>query len=432
MSRSGSSIFLCELNQLKSATKRTLTLAIGLLVILAGGGGLYWVQKGGAFKREQKPMYRTAEVDRGNITQFVTASGTLQPVGVVNVGTQVSGTVIERLADFNDRVAKGQILLRLDPTILQASIRQGQANQAAASATLELAKSNFNRNNTLIGRGFISAAALDQSRKEVEAAEAQVLLAKAQLERAQADLSNSVIRSPMDGIIIKRSIDIGQTVAASFQTPDLFQVARDLKEMQIHTSVSEADVGLLKEGQEVRFTVDAYPDREFTGRVTQFRLAPNVQQNVVTYNVITTVANPDETLKPGMTAQTRIVVASKQGVVRVPTAALRFRPSDLDDAMQKAAAFGKGKKADKDDAKKDAPQSDASAKVNPLDDGDIVTTKSGARIFKVYRLEENNILKPTDVTIGIANTRFTEMLTGELKPGEKVVVRSLVAEMKGL
>lgn len=411
---------------------RFLAIGIGAAIIAVSGAAVFFVQKSGTFKREEKPMYRTAEVDQGTITQFVQATGTLQPQGVVNVGTQVSGTVLERFADFNDRVKTGQILLRLDPTILQASIRQGQANVAAATATLELAKSTFNRNSNLIGRGFISAAALDQSKKEVEAAQAQVALARAQLERAQADLSNSVIKSPIDGVIIKRNIDIGQTVAASFQTPDLFQVARDLKLMQIHTSVSEADVGLLKEGQAVRFTVDAYPDREFTGKVQQFRLSPNVLQSVVTYNVVVEVANPDELLKPGMTAQTRIVVANKQNVVRIPTAALRFRPSDLDEAMQKLAAFGKGKKDDKKDEKSDDKKADKVVKVDPNDDGDIVTTKGGARVFKVYRLEANNILKPTDVTIGIANSRFTEMLTGDVKPGEKLVVRSLIAEMKGM
>jgi HlyD family secretion protein len=258
-----------------------------------------------------------------------------------------------------------------------------------------------------------------------------VAVAKAQLERAQADLANSVIRSPMDGIIIKRSIDIGQTVAASFQTPDLFQVARDLKEMQIHTGVSEADVGQLKEGQEVRFTVDAYPDREFTGKVTQFRLSPNVQQGVVTYNVITSVSNPDELLKPGMTAQARIVVANKQGVVRIPTAALRFRPSDLDDALQRMNTMGK-KKKDEGSSEASPKPAEKASKLDSSDDGDIVATKGGARIFKVYRLGEKNALTPTDITIGVANSRFTEMLTGEVKPGDKLVVRSLVAEMKGL
>ena len=189
----------------------------------------------------------------------------------------------------------------------QAQIKQAKAGLASAVATLELARSTYQRNTALVSRGFISAAALDQSKKEVEAGEAQVQLARAQLERADADFSNSVIRSPIDGIIIKRNIDIGQTVAASFQTPDLFQVAKDLKEMQIHTSVSEADVGLLKVGQPVRFTVDAYPEREFNGTVKQFRLSPNVQQNVVTYVVLIDVHNDEELLKPGMTATSRIL-----------------------------------------------------------------------------------------------------------------------------
>jgi HlyD family secretion protein len=401
----------------------------GWVVVLLGvllatlGYGLSRIKASGAFKRVEQPMYKTAEVDRGNITQVVTASGTLQPVSAVNVGTQVSGTVAERLVDFNDRVSKGQVLLRLDPVILQAQIKQARAGVASAQAALELARANFSRNNTLVGRGFISAAALDQSKKEVDAGEAQLQLARAQLERAEADLNNSVIRAPIDGIIIKRNIDIGQTVAASFQTPDLFQVARDLKQMQIHTSVSEADVGMLKVGQPVRFTVDAYPEREFTGSVRQFRLSPNVQQNVVTYVVLIDVKNDDELLKPGMTAQTRITVSSKTGVVRVPTAALRFKPSELDLLQQKL----KQGLLKKEDEKKEAPKPAADV----LDDGDIAVTRGGARIFKVYRLTEGNVLKATDITIGISNSRFTEMLAGDLKPGESVVTRSLLGELKG-
>jgi HlyD family secretion protein len=230
-------------------------------------------------------------------------------------------------------------------------------------------------------------------------------------------VNNSVIRSPIDGVVTKRSVDVGQTVAASFQTPELFTIAQDLKKMQIFSNVSEADVGLVREGQAVRFVVDAYPDREFDGKVEQFRLNPNNQSGVVTYNIVIGVDNAEEQLKPGMTAQTRIVVSSKQNVVRIPSAALRFRP-DEDELAKKDA-----KKDDKKDGKKEEPKKAA----DPNDDGALSNLKAGARLFRVYTVGEKNVPKPHEVTIGIANTRFTEMVTGDIKPGDALITRALGA-----
>jgi HlyD family secretion protein len=212
------------------------------------------------------PRFRTAAVDRGAISQAVLANGTVQPVNTVNVGTQVSGTVLERSADFNDRVKKGQILLRLDPATLQARLRQTQAQLASAEATLALASATVERNQRLVAQGFISALALDQSQRELAAAVAGVEVARAQVDAAQTDVNNSVIRSPVDGVVIKRNIEVGQTVAASYQTPDLYQIAQDLRQMRIHTNVSEADVGLIRPGQVARFRSTPTPSASSKAR----------------------------------------------------------------------------------------------------------------------------------------------------------------------
>jgi len=395
--------------------KRT-AIAASILAVVLGGGWLY-LQKN---PRTEEPKFRTAQVDEGAITQVVLATGTLQPVITVNVGTQVSGTVLERRADFNDRVKKGQILLRLDPATLQARLRQTQAGLAASSAALVLARATYERNLKLVAAGFISALALDQGKREVDAAVANVELGRAQVESAQTDLDNSVIRSPIDGVVIRRNIDVGQTVAASFQTPDLYLLARDLRQMVIQTNVSEADVGLIKTGQTVHFTVDAYPEREFEGLVQQFRLNSASAQGVVTYTIIVDVENPEELLKPGMTAQTRIVVSSKPKVMRLPTAALRFRP-DEDSLKAKGAAPAASAAS--------APVT-AEEKARADDDGVLTATRTGRKIYRVYTVGDKQLPKLHEVTIGIANTRFTELISGDLKAGDEVITRTVEAPVK--
>ena len=395
--------------------KRT-AIAASILAVVLGGGWLY-LQKN---PRTEEPKFRTAQVDEGAITQVVLATGTLQPVITVNVGTQVSGTVLERRADFNDRVKKGQILLRLDPATLQARLRQTQAGLAASNAALVLARATYERNLKLVAAGFISALALDQGKREVDAAVANVELGRAQVESAQTDLDNSVIRSPIDGVVIRRNIDVGQTVAASFQTPDLYLLARDLRQMVIQTNVSEADVGLIKTGQTVHFTVDAYPEREFEGLVQQFRLNSASAQGVVTYTIIVDVENPDELLKPGMTAQTRIVVSSKPKVMRLPTAALRFRPDE--DSLKAKGATPAASAAS-------APVT-AEEKARADDDGVLTATRTGRKIYRVYTVGDKQLPKLHEVTIGIANTRFTELISGDLKAGDEVITRTVEAPVK--
>lgn len=393
-----------------------------VLAVLAAAAAA-WVSWQKAHPAPEVPRFRTAAVDRGAISQAVLANGTVQPVNTVNVGTQVSGTVLERSADFNDRVKKGQILLRLDPATLQARLRQTQAQLSSAEATLALAKSTVERNQRLVAQGFISALALDQSQREVAAAQAGVEVARAQVDAAQTDVNNSVIRSPVDGVVIKRNIEVGQTVAASYQTPDLYQIAQDLRQMRIHTNVSEADVGLIRPGQVARFLVDAYPEREFEGKVEQFRLNSTSTQGVVTYPIVVAVDNSDELLKPGMTAQVRIVVASKNDVVRIPTAALRFKPDEDEkkgpDAAASAASAASG--AGKPAAAASAASTPAAARAD--DDGLLAATRGGVRIFRVYTVgpEQKPVMR--EVTIGVSNTRFTEMLTGPLKPGDELITR---------
>ncbi|MDB5951435.1 MAG: Efflux transporter periplasmic adaptor subunit, partial [Massilia sp.] len=228
---------------------------------------------------------------------------------------------------------------------------------------------------------------------------------------------------PIDGVVIKRTIDLGQTVAASFTTPNLFQIARDLTKMQIDTSVSEADVGALKDGQQARFVVDAYPDREFDASMRQFRLAPNVVANVVTYNVVLDVENKQELLKPGMTAQVRLVVGNRENVMRIPTAALRFRLSDEEAEKelkkQKAASAGK-------------PEKTAAVLPAAAEDDDLSfhSKNEAARQFKIYKLDAKNQAVPVDIKIGLSNFRYTEVVGGDLKKGDKVVTRALIAQGK--
>lgn len=394
--------------------KRSGRIIIGALCLAAlAAAGWWWKQRPPPVLPDK---YRTALVDRGPITQVVTATGTLQPLTTVNIGTQVSGTVLERFADFNDHVRRGQVLLRLDPANLQARLRQMQAQLAAAEASLALARATLERNQRLVAQGFISGLALDQSQREYDAGRANVDLARAQVESAQTDVDNSVIKSPIDGVVIKRNVDVGQTVAASFQTPDLYLLARDLREMQIEANVSEADVGQVRPGQLVRFTVDAYPEAEFEGRVRQFRLSATTTQGVVTYTIVVSVHNEDERLKPGMTAQTRIVLQSKPEVLRLPTAALRFQPDDEERKAIAAAAAGSA-------ASSVAVQASAPG---GTDDGVLSGMRGGQRVYRVWTVGPNQLPQPHEVTVGIANTRYTELasvVSGSVKAGDALITR---------
>jgi HlyD family secretion protein len=392
--------------------KKRMALAAGVLVLGVGAAAYLQAKQ---TSESTKSKYSTVIADIGGITQTVTATGTINPVALVNVGSQVSGTVSELNADFNDHVRKGQVLLKLTPTIFNAQIAQYEAVLASAQASYHLAEATFARNERLVAQNYMSSLSLDQAKRERDVAFANIKMAEAQLARARADLDNSVIRAPIDGVIIKRTIDLGQTVAASFTTPNLFQIARDLTKMQIETNVSEADVGALKEGQEAHFVVDAYPNREFNATLRQFRLAAVVNQGTVTYTVVLDVDNKDELLKPGMTAQVRLVVGNRQQVLRIPTAALRFR---LPDEEQQ--------KLDKARARPDTGVAQRQATVTASDAEDDVAFRSKdetTRSFKIFKLDDKNQALPVDVRIGLSNFRFKEVVSGELKKGDHVITR---------
>jgi HlyD family secretion protein len=272
--------------------------------------------------------YQTATITRGPITQAVTATGTLNPVVNVQVGSQVSGNIATSFVDFNSEVKAGQVVAQIDPVLFQATVTQAEGDLANAQAALELAKVNATRMQELFTRKTSSQADLDQAMANLHQAEANVKIKQGALDRARADLEHCTITSPIDGVVISRSVDVGQTVAASLQAPVIFAIANDLTKMQIDANVAEADVGVVKVDQNVDFTVDAFPMETFHGKVVQVRNAPITVQNVVTYDTVIGVSNPDLKLKPGMTANVSIIVAHKDDVLQIKNAALRFRPPD--------------------------------------------------------------------------------------------------------
>src|ERR1043166_1828774 len=272
--------------------------------------------------------YQTAPITRGPITQAVTATGTLNPVVNVQVGSQVSGNIAKLFADFNSEVKAGQIVAQIDPMLFQAAVTQAEGDLASAQAALELAKVNATRTEQLFKQKISSQQDLDQAMANLHQAEANVKIKQGALDKAKADLDHCTITSPIDGVVISRSVDVGQTVAASLQAPVIFQIANDLTKMQIDSNVAEADVGVVQVGQDVDFTVDAFPTQTFHGKVVQVRNAPITVQNVVTYDTVIGVSNPDLKLKPGMTANVSIIAARKDNVFQIKNAALRYRPTE--------------------------------------------------------------------------------------------------------
>ena len=286
--------------------------------------------------------YRTAEVSTGAITRVVSATGTLQPLVSANVGSTVSGPVAEVLVDFNSQVRAGQVLARLDPTPFQQRIVQAQATLAQQQAQLAVAESDYQRYVLLQQRGFASEQLMAQQRAARDTARAAVAQAQAQVATAQTDLDRSVIRSPIDGVVVDRQVNVGQPVASSLQAATLFVIAQDLSRLQANITVDEADIGDVREGQSVRFTVDAFPDREFEGRVSQVRQQGVAESGVVSYTVVVEADNPGRQLLPGMTANAEIVLEQRENVLRLPNTALRFRPADPALVAQGQALMGGG------------------------------------------------------------------------------------------
>jgi HlyD family secretion protein len=280
---------------------------------------------------KKNEQYKTEKAARGDVTMTVTATGTISAVTTVQIGSQVSGVIARLYADFNSRVQKGQLLAELDPTPFQAQVEQRQADVTKANVEAANAKINFDRQARLLKAGLSAEADYDAARAQYQGAAAQVQQAQAALSQSQTNLRYTKIVSPIDGVVVDRQYDVGQTVAASFQAPTLFSIAQDLTKMQVQADVDQSDIGRVQVGQPVRFTVDAYPDEEFRGRISQMRLNATVAQNVVSYPVIIEVPNPGERLRPKMTANVTIEVATVHDVLRIPNAALRFKPDTGND-----------------------------------------------------------------------------------------------------
>lgn len=407
----------------------------GVVVLVLAG---VWLLLG---LRSAKPQYRTASVEMGAITASVSATGTVRPVVQVAVGSQVSGTIDKLHVDYNDRVSSGQLLAELEPSFYRTAVVQAEANVSRAEAALHEAERALRRAHELTERKVMAEVELETAETTFEQRQAELEQARASLETARVNLGHTRIRSPIDGVVLARSVDVGQTVAASLQAPQLYLIAGDLTKMQIETKIDEADIGQVQIGLPVSFTVDAFPERRFRGAVSQVRLEPIVEDNVVTYTTVIEVANPERLLRPGMTANVTIVVAERTDILRVPNAALRFRPPEGEGpprgtgAGREAALAGTPGAAQAAPSGRGAPDSlrrrgrgDGSG---PGALGD--TTGGGAGELaggrerkspskSVYRLTADGTLELVSLRTGVTDGAFTEVLGNELVPGDKIVV----------
>ena len=384
-------------------------------VAVAVVAGSAWVLLG---KNEKGVVpYLTADLDRGTIVQTVTTTGTLTAVTTVKVGSQVSGIIATLHADFNERVTRNQVLATLDPTPFEAQVNQTRAQlQRTRVAALD-AQAKLRRQQALFKAELASEDQLDSAKAVFDQAQAQVAELEAALERAETNLQYSVIRSPIDGVVVSRDYDVGQTVAASFQAPTLFTIAEDLTRMQLTCDVDEADIGQVKVAQKVRFSVDTFPEREFTGTVAQIRLSPKTANNVVTYPVIVEVSNAELTLLPGMTAEVRIQAAEAKDVLRVPSSALRFRPEMV--GLQGAGGRPGG-----------AP-SGAGARGNGRPQGGGGEARGrGGRGSRVYLAptRPGDLPQAVEFVPGLTDGQFVEVKEGELAEGSQIVVGLATAQ----
>jgi HlyD family secretion protein len=401
---------------------RRIFLLIIIALLLAGSGYGYW--RWGS-SSEESP-YVTMPVQRGNIAQVVSSTGTLQAVVTVQVGSQVSGTIDKLFVDFNTKVKSGQVVAQLNQDKFKAAVDQARANLLAAESNLAKAKvtvadtqRTLERSRELRKRDIMAQSEFDAAQTAYDAAVAQVEVNKAQVAQAQAglnqatvDLNNTVIRSPVDGIVISRNVDVGQTVAASLQAPTLFTIANDLAKMEVHTNVDEADVGNVSEGQEVTFTVDAFPARRFRGRVYQVRNSPIVVQNVVTYDAVVRIDNKELLLKPGMTANVQFLVNRKQDVLTVPNIALRFRPPDQRNEAQELLRQEQSRAAKAVGARRTSRSSAGG--------GDGAGGRGGRRLT-IYLLK-GTTMQPVEIQLGITDGSRTEVREGEIEENDLVIV----------
>ena len=385
------------------------------------------------YNRTPEVIYKTAKIERGTIVSTVAATGNLSAVTTVQVGTQVSGTIQKLYVDFNSRVKNGQPIAEIDPSLFKASVEQSQGNFLSAEANLQKARVSlvdaertFNRNKKLLNDGIISQGDFDMTetvlqsaRASLMAAEGSIVQARGSLMQSKTNLRYSTIRSPVDGVVISRAIDVGQTVAASFQTPTLFTIAQDLTKMQIEVSVDEADISRILLHQKAGFTVDSYPEQTFRGKVVQIRSAPVITQNVVTYVVVVNVDNSDLKLMPGMTANVSVEVAKKDDVLKLPPSALRFKPKSKGDDTKEKAIVGSAVSPVQRPAGGGGPG-------GPAKGG---STKGRDRSQQVYLLKEG---KPfaSPVKTGIANNSSIELIESGLKEGDEVIIEQVGGDSK--
>ncbi len=418
--------------------KKKYLIGIAILILILAGGFTFdqWSGQNGSNQK-----FRLKKKKKGEINLVVTATGTINPVVNVLVGSQVSGTIKALYADFNSQVKQGQVIAQIDPAIFEAQVEQGRANVLNAQANLLNAQANFanakanltkadvavldakrtvDRNLPLVEKKVIAQATMDtaqtnydtavaqrdvanaqveSAKSQIESFKAQVEQTKAALKVAETNLRYATIRSPVNGTVISRNVDVGQTVAASLQAPTLFTIAKNLTEMQVDSNVSEADVGRIIVGQEATFTVDAYPDKIFRGKVSEIRNAPIIVQNVVTYDVVIVVENKDLKLKPGMTANVSVMIAHRDGALKIPNAALRFRPES----------------AKKESAKGGGPPQKTGERAKPAE-GD--QGKPG----RVWILSPEGKPAPIPITLGITDGTFSEVIAGNLREGAEVIV----------
>lgn len=378
-----------------------------LLAIIVIAASSFFYLKGNK-RAEEGNSYITSTVTKGDVIKEVSASGTINPVNVVDVGTQVSGTIEKTYVDFNDQVEKGQLLAELDKSVLETELKASNANLKKARATAELAKLELERTEELFKNNYIAKAELDQAKTSHKTAQAELESAKYNYEKAETNLDYTIITSPVSGVIISREVDEGQTVAASLQAPELFTIAEDLTKMQIEASVAEADVGIIKKGQEVTFTVDAYADETFTGAVKQIRLNPTTESNVVTYTVIINIENKELKLLPGMTAFISIIIDKREDALQVSNSVIDFEmPMPKEPQKQ-----SKMKDGDREGEHSTPPPAQM----------------KGENEVTLWLIDNAGQIKPVNVIKGLATSLNTEIISDEIKEGDVVIEDSLTSE----
>ncbi len=425
--------------------KKKIIISAAILVIIAGV-----VLRLTLFSsnKNDTEKYKKEAIDKGNIEALVITTGTINPVTTVDIGSQVSGKIEELYVDFNSRVKEGQVIAELDQAQFITRVKQNEANYQSAEAalekarvTLENAKRKYERAMNLFEKELISFEEKESietqyysARADIQSSEARLAQAESQLDSSKVDLTYTIIKSPIDGVVINRRVNIGQTVAASLQAPVLFQIANDLSKMQVECSVDEADIGKVKEGQKVKFTVDAFPEENFTGKVSQVRLSPEIVQNVVTYTTIVEVNNPEMKLRPGMTATASIVTGEAKNVLRVPNSALRFNPSLSPEEMQVLMASmreemrarrGGSERTERsrseEGSQRQGTQMPGSGQHASGMRGSGMRGTQMRQFARVWMEDENGKLKMAFVRTGVTDNSYTEIVSGSLKEGQLVI-----------